>query len=83
MMNDKPLKIGDFVEELTGRFTDDGDNGGVGYIVEVLERDGLPPMATILWSNGSCTTRWQDDLTYVKVPEHTYLIGGKECDKNT
>ena len=83
MMNNKSLKIGDFVEELTGHFVDDGDRGGVGYIVDVMQQVGLPPMATVLWSDGRCTTRWMDDLTYIEVPEHTYLVGGAQCDKNT
>mgnify|MGYP001196331602 CR=1 FL=1 len=70
------MKPGDFVEELAGHFVDDGDKGGVGYIVDVMQEIGLPPMATVLWSDGRCTTRWQDDLTLIEVSEHTYKIGG-------
>ena len=63
----RDLIVGDFVEEPSRRL-------GKGYVISIISNDGkrLPPMATVLWSDGTSTTRWQDDLILVEAQE--YLI---------
>lgn len=65
------IKTGDFVIDVPGSL-EDGHEAGVGLVVSTDVRQGLPPLATILWSDGTSSIRWQDDLTVVE--EHTYLI---------
>ena len=66
-MRDRDLKIGDFVKCLKNK-------GSKGLIVGIIPNEGvrLPPMAEVLWSDGTSTTRWQDDLTLVL--DQQYLI---------
>jgi|APSaa5957512535_1039671.scaffolds.fasta_scaffold118678_3 hypothetical protein len=70
-MRSRDLAVGDFVEERLCPIT---DNKGKGYVISITSNEGqrLPLMATILWSDGTLTSKWQDDLTLVKTQE--YLI---------
>ena len=61
----KDFKVGDFVK--CSRAED-----SKGFIVDIVSRGSLPLMATVLWSDGTSTTRWQDDLTLVRGQQ--YLI---------
>ena len=66
-MRVRDLAIGDFVEEPSRML-------GKGYVISIILNDGqrLPPMATVLWSDGTLTSKWQDDLILVESQE--YLI---------
>lgn len=74
-MKEVELQIGDFVIDDPGppdHAPEDGYEAGIGLVVSTDVRKGLPPLATVLWPNGTSSTRWQDDLTVVE--GHTYLI---------
>ena len=66
-MRDRDLAVGDFVKCLKNK-------DAKGLVVGIIPNEGqrLPPMAEVLWSDGSSTTRWQDDLTLVL--DQQYLI---------
>ena len=66
-MRDRDLTIGDFVKCLKNK-------GSQGLVVGIISNEGqrLPPIATVLWSDGTSTTRWQDDLTLVH--NRQYLV---------
>lgn len=67
-MRNKKIRPGDFVRCLKSE-----DLDAKGFVVSTSRvSKRLPPMATVLWSDGTMTTKWQDDLTLVSDQE--YLI---------
>ena len=56
------MKVGDLVRSIFDGPPLGNDSIEVGIVIEVIDRETVPPVIKVLWSNGTIDKEWADEL---------------------